>query len=109
MSQDIATRILGRCMIRGTSSFLLALVLLAGLVTNSQTTGGFNGFQYVDKTGNIRKPADFRDHYEVLGTWVVLDPKGNQMHVTYASPGAAEYYRQNKKFADGTVLVKEIF
>ena len=33
----------------------------------------------------------------------------NQMHLTYASPGAADYYRRNKKFADGTVLVKEVF
>jgi hypothetical protein len=31
------------------------------------------------------------------------------MHLTYASPGAAESYRRNKKFADGTVLVKEAF
>ena len=31
------------------------------------------------------------------------------MHLTYASPGAADYYRRNKKFADGTVLVKEVF
>ena len=45
----------------------------------------------------------------MLGTWVVLDPKGNQMHFTYASAGTVEYYRKNKKFADGTVLVKEIF
>ena len=30
------------------------------------------------------------------------------MHLTYASPGTAEYYRQNKKFPDGAVLVKEI-
>jgi hypothetical protein len=32
----------------------------------------------------------------------------NQMHFTYASPGTAAYYRRNQKFADGTVLVKEI-
>ena len=38
----------------------------------------------------------------------MLDPNGNQMHFTYASPGAAEYFRNNGKFADGTVLVKEI-
>jgi hypothetical protein len=31
------------------------------------------------------------------------------MHATYASPGAAQYYRKNGKFADGTVLVKETF
>src|SRR4029077_7994133 len=28
---------------------------------------------------------------------------------TYASLGAAQYYRKNGKFADGTVLVKEVF
>jgi hypothetical protein len=31
------------------------------------------------------------------------------MHLTYASLGAADYYRRNKKFADGTVLVKKVF
>ena len=53
----------------------------------------------------FKKPADYRDLYQTLGTYFVLDPKGgNQMHLTYASPGAADYYRRNKKFADGTVL-----
>jgi hypothetical protein len=48
----------------------------------SQRTASFNGFELVDKNGNIRKPADYRDRYELLGTYMVLDPKGNQMHVT---------------------------
>ena len=39
----------------------------------------------------------------------MLDPKGDQMHLTYASPGAAEYCRKNGKFADDTVLVKQTF
>ena len=83
---------------------------LASSQRNSRSqTPSFNGFELADKTGKIlRKPADYRDHYEVLGSWTVLDPKGNQMHLTYASPGTAEYYRQNKKFPDGAVLVKEI-
>jgi hypothetical protein len=38
----------------------------------------------------------------MLGAYMVLDQKGNQMHDTYASPGAVEYYRRNQKFADGT-------
>jgi hypothetical protein len=88
---------------------ILAFVVVAGyLVASAQKTETFNGFELVDKTGNIRKPADYRDRYPMLGTYVVLDPKGNQMHFTYASPGTAEYYRKNRKFADGTVLVKEI-
>jgi len=100
-------------MIRRILLVLLTLVVSAGYQpvnpqAKPQRTAAFNGFELVDKTGNIRKPTDYRDHYEILGTWVVLDPKGNQMHYTYASPGAAEYYRKNGKFADGTVMVKEI-
>ena len=91
------------------SLVIFGLVILMGYPSvNSQRTERFNGFALVDKTGNIRKPADFRDQYPILGAWFILDPKGNQMHVTYASPGAAEYYRKNGKFADGTVMVKEI-
>ena len=97
-------------MIGRISIVILALVVLAGSHSvNSQKTDTFNGFELVDKAGNIRKPADFRDRYPTLGTYFVLDPKGNQMHATHASPGAAEYYRKNGKFADGTVLVKEVF
>ena len=44
----------------------------------------------------------------MFGAYTVLDPKGDQMHFTYASPREAEYYRSNKKFADGTDLVKEV-
>src|SRR5215510_16393420 len=90
---------------------LLVLVILTGHQSiNSQSPGSFNGFDLVDKTGNIRKPAEVRDLYQLLGTYdVLLNPKGEQMHVTYASPDTAEYYRRNGKFADGTVLVKEVF
>jgi len=99
-----------KLMIGRISIVIIALIVLASYHSvNSQKTDTFNGFELVDKAGNIRKPADFRDRYPTLGTYFVLDPKGNQMHATHASPGAAEYYRKNGKFADGTVLVKEIF
>ena len=89
---------------------ILAFIVLADYqLVKSQSTESFNGFELVDKTGNIRKPTDYRNHYQALGTYTVLDPKGNQMHFTYASPGTAEYYRRNGRFADGTVLVKEVF
>jgi hypothetical protein len=90
-------------------------VLVVSLITvgafwkaDSQTPKSYDGFQFVDKAGNIRKPSNYRDKYQTLGTYTVLDPKGNQMHFTYASPGAAETYRRTGKFADGTVLVKEV-
>jgi hypothetical protein len=44
------------------ASLILVLVSLTGLQpVRSQSKGGANGFDLVDKTGNIRKPADFRD------------------------------------------------
>ena len=77
---------------------------------NSQSTASFNGFDLVDKTGNIRKPADFRDLYQGLGVYTPVDLNNNtEMHYTYASPATAQYYRKTGKFADGTVLVKEVF
>jgi hypothetical protein len=91
------------------ASVVFMLAVLGGhQQLNPQSSESFDGFALVDKTGNISKPSDFRDRYEALGTYLVLDPKGDQMHMTYASPGAAGYYRQNGMFADGTVLVKEV-
>jgi hypothetical protein len=98
---------------------VLALVVLTAYQSiNSQTAGSFNGFDLVDQMGNIRKPADVRDLYQLLGTYTVFEPtsmvalgsksESDEMHITYASPGTAEYYRKNGKFADGTVLVKEV-
>jgi hypothetical protein len=93
------------------SAVLLTLIILAGhQQVKSQANNSHNGFDFVDKAGNIRKPPDYRDTYQSLGTYAVLDSgSGGQMHYTYASPGTAEYYRKTGKFADGTVLVKEVF
>jgi len=91
------------------SLIVLTLFLVGYQQVRSQTANTRNGFDSVDKAGNIQKPPDYRDRYQSLGTYMVLDPKGDQMHATYASPGAAENYRKTGKFADGTVLVKEVF
>jgi len=101
---------------KGAISVYRILILLLSITAignlrqaGAQTKSTFDGFKLVDKTGNIRKPVDYRDLYQMIGAYTVLDPKGNQMHYTWASPGAAEYYRRNGKFADGTVLVKQVF
>ena len=93
------------------ASLIVALVVLTGQQPlRSQSKGSANGFDLVDNTGNIRKPVDFRDLYQALGVYTPVDLNNNtQMHYTYASPGTAEYYRKTGKFADGTVLVKEVF
>lgn len=91
---------------------VLALLMLAAYQQSkpqSNTQGNTNYNNLVDKNGNIRKPADYRDLYQAFGTFFVRDPVGaEEMHYTYASPGSAEFYRKNGKFADGTVLVKEV-
>ena len=100
-----------RYSLSGGAIFILTLAILGGhQKAKSQTNPRSNGFDLVDKTGNIRKPSDYRDKYEALGTYAVADLSGGtEMHATYASPGAAESYRKTGKYADGTVLVKEVF
>ena len=115
---DAITRYLrGSAALKRCVLVVFTLLILAGFQVKSQSNKNYNGFDLVDKTGNIRKPTDFRDLYQILGTYVVLEPrvtmsgekgKGDELHMTYASPGTAEYYRKNGKFADGTVLVKEV-
>src|SRR4051795_9968643 len=98
-------------MTRHIPQIILGLAILTPYAPlHAQSTKAFNGYDLVDKTGNIRKPADVRDLYQFLGTYTPTGSDGEtQMHATYASPGAAQYYRTNGKFADGTVLVKETF
>ena len=104
---------------------LISVVVLAVVIAlsyhevKSQGATSFSGFDLVDKTGNIRKPDGYRDHYQILGTFTVFNAipmasgspseKGGESHYTYASPGTAEYYRKTGKFPDGAVLVKEVF
>ena len=66
----------------------------------------------VDAKGNLRVPADYRTSYQFLGSWAVADAVGkapDQLHIVYASPGTISAYRGDKRFPDGSVLVKEVF
>ena len=66
----------------------------------------------VDASGNLRVPADYRTAYQFLGSWAVAADQGQgskEIHAVYASPGASAAYRKNGRFADGSVLVKEVF
>jgi hypothetical protein len=95
----------------GSLVVLLTFILLSEQQQpKSQSNNSYNGWDLVDNGGNIRKPADYRDLYQALGTYSVVDLNGDtELHYTYASPGTAESYRKTGKFADGTVLVKEVF
>ena len=65
-----------------------------------------------DANGNMHVPSAYRASYEFLGTWAVAVDQGQgakELHIVYASPGAAAAYRNDGHFPDGTVLVKEVF
>ena len=66
----------------------------------------------VDAEGNLRVPRDYQTTYQQLGSWAVAADEGRgakELHVVLASPGSIEGYRKDGRFADGTVLVKEVF
>src|SRR5262245_1268752 len=88
-----------------TATLVFLTALLGATLMGDAPAGQWD---LVEANGKIRKPPDFRERYQMLGTYMVLDRSGNEMHNTYASPGTAEFYRKNRRFADGTVLVKEV-
>lgn len=96
--------------IAGTALVLSILVCADWPSLHAQSATSFEtGFKLVNSNGVISKPSDYRDRFQMLGAYAVIKPKSNELHYTYASPGAAEYYRGHNAFADGTVLVKEVF
>jgi len=57
-------------------------------------------------------PADYRTPYQFLGSWAIAGDKGKgskNIYVVYASPWTIDAYRKDGHFADGSVLVKEVF
>ncbi len=73
----------------------------------------------VDDQGNISMPGNFRNEWAFLGTWSIAEKDVERvseasghgaagLHNVYTQPGVAKYYRENGKFPDGAVLVKEL-
>ena len=94
---------------------VLLIIITMGYISQvrSEKTTGFS--PYVDKEGNISLPTDIRESWEYLGAWVVPEkPDGTRtdgygFHDVFASPGSiAAFNKDTKKFADGSVLVKEV-
>ena len=65
-----------------------------------------------DAAGNLHVPEAYRTTYQSLGSWAVSadQEKGSkELHLVYASPGTVAAYGRDGHFADGTVLVKEVY
>ncbi len=91
---------------------LLALVLLAAYGQMGTAASDPLAKGVVDANGNLHVPANYRTSYQFLGSWAVAEGPGktpDQLHIVYASPGTIAAYRKDKRFADGSVLVKEVF
>jgi hypothetical protein len=79
------------------------LILLWAPMSGAEDSGGKFSL-YVDSSGGITLPKDFRGKWTHLGTWALAD----SFHDVYTQPGSVEAFRRDGKFPDGTVLVKEI-
>lgn len=89
---------------------LAAATAVSGIGFAATSSGGATAV--VDAAGKLRVPANYRASYQYLGTWSVAADTGQgakEMHIVYASPGAVGQYKKTGHFADGTVLVKEVF
>lgn len=85
-------------------AYLLGLSLILAPLTLSAE--GFS--PYVDKSGNISLPQDFRINMVHLGSWFVPDGDASGFHDVYTEQASAEAYRKTGKFPDGATLVKEL-
>ena len=95
-------------------SGLVARAMLVSLALAMAGAGGARAEDfspYVDGTGAITVPADFRT-WTFLGTWAVAggeDGGASEFHNVYAQPETVAAYRRTGTFPDGAVLVKELF
>jgi hypothetical protein len=90
---------------------LFALALFA-MFEQTTTADARTAQTVVDTEGNLRVPADYRTSYQFLGSWAVasgVSKSPDQIHVVYASPGTITAYLNDKRFPDGSVLVKEVY
>lgn len=68
--------------------------------------------KYVDASGNIKVPTNYRTEFVFIGSFVVpsnstpLEVK--QLHQVYIDKDSISYYQNHGEFPDGAMLVKEL-
>jgi hypothetical protein len=90
----------------------MVVVVAHGQMGTTAPSNGPKAEAVVDATGNLHVPNDYRATYQSLGSWAVAADQGQgskELHVVYASPGTIAAYHKDGHFADGAVLVKEVF
>jgi hypothetical protein len=85
---------------------LLAAMVVSGITVAPVYAGDFS--PYVDESGKITLPQDFRKNMSHLGSWFVPGGDASGFHDVYTEKEAVEVYRKTGKFPDGATLVKEL-
>ncbi|BBM03350.1 hypothetical protein GL2_34240 [Microbulbifer sp. GL-2] len=90
--------------------YLATVVLMFSLQAIAQEDLKSTYSHYVDKQGNITLPQDYRRNWTFLGSYQVKSSngKGWDTHNVYIQPEAVKAFRENGKFPDGAVLVKDV-
>jgi hypothetical protein len=87
-------------------------VTAQGQIGPSPSGNGPKPEAVADSIGNLHVPHGYRTTYQLLGSWAVAKNQGQgskELHVVYASPGTIAAYRNDGRFPDGAVLVKEVY
>lgn len=91
------------------ATILIVLSMVTMLLQMSVAKADDAGFSpYVDKSGNISLPEDFRISMIHLGSWFVPEGDASGFHDVYTEAETALHYRKYGKFPDGATLVKEL-
>ena len=94
---------------RNIARFALFGAVIAGSVFSFSKGQAGEGFSpYVDDTGDIHFPADFRSTMVHLGSWFVPDGGASGFHGVYTEKESLDAYRKTGRFPDGATLVKEL-
>ena len=89
-------------------SMLLAFIIVMLLYSKITIAEALSFSPYVDKSGNISLPKDFRTSMTHLGSWLVPEGGASGFHDVYTEADSVRIYRDTGKFPDGATLIKEL-
>lgn len=96
---------------------IMALLICATILASEPLQSTYESV--VDRSGNISLPMDFRRDWTFLGTWSIakedVETSGAAsghgaagLHNVYTQPETIQYFRKNRRFPDGAVIIKEL-
>ena len=95
-----------RITLAATVSVIVVLIASGSDAQDSSRDRGFS--PYVDASGNIQFPSNFRDEMVHLGSWFVPEGDASGFHDVFTEKESAQAFRKTGAFPDGATLVKEL-